>query len=122
MARADAARAPTDPAKVELGSRIRLVARHAARLCVEGDVVSLYTHTCNPRASSHGGAAGEEPQHIDFAMEAAPCLERIVLAYPKYLTVAKLPADNDAQRLDIVRAMVEARLLLVRPPKADGEA
>ena len=118
MARADAARAPTDPAKVELGSRIRLVARHAARLCVEGDVAVLYTHTCNTRVYH----ADDEAQHIDFSMEAAPCIEKILLAYPKYLTVAKLPADNDAQRLDIVRAMVEARLLLVRPPKADGAA
>ena len=38
-------------------------------------------------------------------LEAAPCLEKLLLAYPKYVTVGKLPGDNDAQRLDVVQAM-----------------
>ena len=46
-------------------------------------------------------------------------LEKVLLAYPKYVTVGRLPGDSDAQRLDIVQAMVEARLLLVRPPKEE---
>ena len=57
--------------------------------------------------------------HLDaeLPLEAAPALEKILLAYPKYVTVGKLPGDNDAQRLDVAQAMAEARLLLVRPPK-----
>lgn len=56
----------------------------------------------------------DEPQHIDFALEAAPALEAILQSYPRYITVSNLPADTDAMRLDIARAMVEARLVLVR--------
>eukprot|EP00908_Phaeocystis_cordata_P001047 Transcript_11123.p2 GENE.Transcript_11123~~Transcript_11123.p2 ORF type:complete len:511 (-),score=238.91 Transcript_11123:80-1612(-) len=113
---ADAAHVPAqDDAQtaVGLGSRVRLVARHAARLAVEGEVAALYFHTLNPKVFH----ADAEPQRIDFSLEAAPALEKILLAYPKYVTVGKLPGDNDAQRLDVAQAMAEARLLLVRPPK-----
>ena len=34
---------------ISLGSRVRLVSRHAARLAVEGDLAVLYYYTCNPR-------------------------------------------------------------------------
>ena len=47
----------------------------------------------------------DRAQHIDFALEAAPCLEKLLLAYPKYVTVGRLPGDNDAQRLDVVQAV-----------------
>ena len=33
----------------------------------------------------------------------------ILNSYPKYVTVARLPADSDAQRLDIARACVSLR-------------
>ena len=57
---------------------------------------------------------------IDFALESAPALEMVLNAYPKYVSVARLPADNDAMRLDIARALVEAKAVLVRPPKDDA--
>jgi len=34
--------------------------------------------------------------------------------------VGRLPGDNDAQRLDVVQAMAEARILLVRAPKVES--
>ena len=55
-----------------------------------------------------------EPQRIDFALECAPALEAVLSAYPKYITVAELPTETDAQRLDIAQALVEARAVLVR--------
>ena len=122
LARADAAHLPADDAAVQavsLGSRVRLVSRHAARLAVEGDMAVLYYHTCNPRVLN-AQPEHDRAQHIDFALEAAPALEKLLLAYPKYVTVGRLPGDNDAQRLDVVQAMAEARILLVRAPKEDA--
>ena len=107
LSRADAAHVPADEAAVDaisLGSRVRLVSRHAARLAVEGDLAVLYYYTLNPRVLN-AQPEHDRAQHIDFALEAAPCLEKLLLAYPKYVTVGKLPGDNDAQRLDVVQAM-----------------
>ena len=66
--------------------------RHAARVAVEDGFVGLYFHGHNTRVYREL----EEPHHIDFALEAAPALEAVLNAYPKYVTVARLPADNDA--------------------------
>ena len=134
---------------ISLGSRVRLVSRHAARLAVEGDLAVLYYYTLNPRVLN-AQPEHDRAQHIDFSLDAAPCLEKLLLAYPKYVTVGKLPGDNDAQRLDVVQvtphtyygdtyytcdilaailltrsrpyavqAMAEARILLVRAPKVE---
>ena len=106
LSRADAAHVPADEAAVDaisLGSRVRLVSRHAARLAVEGDLAVLYYYTLNPRVLN-AQPEHDRAQHIDFSLDAAPCLEKLLLAYPKYVTVGKLPADNDAQRLDVVQA------------------
>lgn len=118
LAPADAPRVDVPEAAVELGSRLRLTSRHAARVAVEDGFVGLYFHGHNTRVYREL----EEPHHIDFALEAAPALEAVLNAYPKYVTVARLPADNDAMRLDIARALVEARAVLVRPPAKEGEA
>ena len=107
LSRADAVHVPADEAAVDaisLGSRVRLVSRHAARLAVEGDVAVLYYHTLNPRVLN-AQPEHDRAQHIDFSLDAAPCLEKLLLAYPKYVTVGKLPGDNDAQRLDVVQVM-----------------
>ena len=96
---------PADEAAVDaisLGSRVRLVSRHAARLAVEGDLAVLYYYTLNPRVLN-AQPEHDRAQHIDFSLDAAPCLEKLLLAYPKYVTVGKLPGDNDAQRLDVVQ-------------------
>ena len=80
--------------------------------------------------------------------QAAPALETVLRAYPKYVTLGKLPLETDAQvvdylcatnarlpalatvrlyvttcsispsqKLDVGHALVEAGLVLVRPPK-----
>ena len=113
LGKSDAKYASVDPEKVELDSRLRLTSRHAARIAVEAGVVALYFAAHNPK-EQHGHP---EPHRTDFALEAAPALEAVLEAYPKYVTVARLPADSDGQRLDIARALVEARAVLVRPPK-----
>ena len=73
----------------------------------------LYYHTANSRVYH----AADDAAHLDFALEAAPALERVLTAYPKWVAVRRLPADDDEQRLDIARALVEARAVLVRRPK-----
>jgi len=45
----------------------------------------------------------------------------VLCAYPKYVTVASMPLDDDAQKLDVAAALVEAQLVLVRPPARDDE-
>ena len=56
----------------------------------------------------------EEPVHVDFDLEAAPALEKVLTAYPKFVCVAKLPGLDDSQRLDVARALVESRLVMVK--------
>lgn len=38
----------------------------------------------------------------------------LLASYPKYVSVRKLPLETDAQKLDVVAALAEANLLLVR--------
>lgn len=114
----DAARRPSKPEAVTLDSRIRLLSRRAARLAVEEGVAALYYSTDNGRTyRSHA-----QPQHVDFALEAAPAIERVLTAYPKFVSVRKLPCDSDAQRLDIAQALAEVGVVLVRPPAKGAEA
>jgi hypothetical protein len=49
-------------------------------------------------------------------LDAAPALDVLLSAYPKYVSVRKLPLETDAQKLDVVAALAEANLLLVRAP------
>ena len=114
----DRARVPKRPEDVTLDASIRLTSRNVCRLVIEEGVAALYTSSQNARRFR----GHEEPQHIDFALEAAPALEAIIKAYPKYTTVRRLPADSDDQRLDIARALAEAQLLLLKPTKAAGGA
>ena len=111
----DASRRLTDPSVVTLDSKIRLTSARVARLAIEDGVAAFYFSSHNTR-TFHGH---EEPQHIDFAIESAPALEVILNSYPKYVTVARLPADSDAQRLDIARACVEAKAVLIKPEPKD---
>ena len=97
--------------QVSLDSRIRLRSRRVARLTIEGEVAVLYHCGGNGREMFH---AHSEPQHIDFAIESAPALEAILCSFPKYTSVCKLPAENDAQRLDLVRALAEESLLITK--------
>ena len=113
LAPADAPRHLRRPERLTLDCRIRLLSRHAARLAVEEGVAVLYYHTANSRVYH----AADDAAHLDFALEAAPALERVLTAYPKWVAVRRLPADDDEQRLDIARALVEARAVLVRRPK-----
>jgi lysine-specific demethylase/histidyl-hydroxylase NO66 len=115
LAPAEAALVPADPSAVSLDSRVRLVSRHAARLAVEGEVACLYFCTRNSRVYH----ADPEPQHIDFDLDCAPALEKVLTAYPKYTAVAKLPGVTDAQRLDLAQALVEVGLVRVKEATAD---
>ena len=111
MPTADAARIPADPdTGVTLSSKVRLVTKRCARLAIEEGVAALYHCAGNGRMYR----SVPEPQHIDFDIEAAPALEHLLTSYPKYVTVSKLPCDNDAQRLDIARALAEAKVVMVR--------
>jgi hypothetical protein len=116
LAPSDAARRPIDPAAITLDSKVRLTSRRVARLAAEEGLAALYFSAHNTR-EFHGHA---EPQHIDFAPEAAPALEAILKAYPKYLSVSRLPGDDDEQRVDVARALVEAKVLLLRPEGPQG--
>ena len=86
----DASRRLTDPSVVTLDSKIRLTSARVARLAIEDGVAAFY-FSSHPTRTFPGH---EEPQHIDFAIESAPALEVILNSYPKYVTVARLPADS----------------------------
>jgi hypothetical protein len=77
--------------------------------------------SCVRRCAGNGRTYHGEPApcHIDFALEAAPALERILTSYPKYISVSSLPADDDEQRIDIARALAEERLVMVRTGTAE---
>ena len=109
-AAADAARQPADAEEVQLDSKIRLSSRHVARLAIEDGVAALYYCSDNTRVYRER----DEPEKIDFAIEAAPALEHVLTCYPKFVSVRKLPGDSDAQRLDVARALAEAKCVLVK--------
>ena len=46
-------------------------------------------------------------------------LRQVLTAYPKYVRVGRLPGLDDAQRLDVARALVEARAVLVKQSSED---
>ena len=102
--------------QVTLASKIRLTTRRVARLAVEGggadglEVAALYHSAQNTRIYRER----DEPDKIDFAIEAAPALEHVLASYPKFVSVAKLPCDSDAQRLDVARALAEVGCVLVK--------
>uniref|UniRef100_A0A7S0JIT5 Bifunctional lysine-specific demethylase and histidyl-hydroxylase n=1 Tax=Calcidiscus leptoporus TaxID=127549 RepID=A0A7S0JIT5_9EUKA len=109
--------ANADSAKLEAAEltprcAIRLRTRHIARLAIEGDAAVLYHHVENTRVYRELA----EPASVAFAMEALPALDRILSAYPKYVTVGKLPLETDAQKLDVASALVEAKLVFVKQP------
>jgi len=74
-------------------------------------VAVLYHHGTNTRAYHEV----DEPQHIDFDLDAAPALEQLLASYPKYVRVGALPCETAAQRLDVANALAEAHLILVKP-------
>jgi len=98
--------------KPNLDARVRMRSRSVARLAVEGELAVLYHHAGNTRVYREI----DEPQHIDFDLDAAPALDVLLASYPKYVSVRKLPLETDAQKLDVVAALAEANLLLVREP------
>ena len=57
---------PSEATSLTLGSRVRLVTRHAARLAVEGDAAILYYSSGNTRIYMEL----PEPNHMDFDLEA----------------------------------------------------
>jgi len=107
----DDARRLARAGSLSLASKVRLRSRSAARLAVEGDVAVLYHHGTNTRAYHEV----DEPQHIDFDLDAAPALEQLLASYPKYVRVGALPCETAAQRLDVANALAEAHLILVKP-------
>jgi len=107
----DDARRLARAGSLSLASKVRLRSRSAARLAVEGDLAVLYHHGTNTRAYHEV----DEPQHIDFDLDAAPALEQLLASYPKYVRVGALPCETAAQRLDVANALAEAHLILVKP-------
>ena len=104
-------RATCRPERLTLDCRIRL--SRAARLAVEEGVAVLYYHgqlarlprrrRRAPRLRPRGGAGARARPH----------------GVPQVGRVRRLPADDDEQRLDIARALVEARRARA-PPEAGG--
>ena len=86
----------------------RASGNHLSRLW-RSRVTPLHAQPC--RAPSQV----DEPQHIDFDLDAAPALEQLLASYPKYVRVGALPCETAAQRLDVANALAEAHLILVKP-------
>ncbi|KAJ1623413.1 cupin superfamily protein-domain-containing protein [Pavlovales sp. CCMP2436] len=124
---------------VSLTSRLRLRCRGCARLTIDGEVAVVHHSLANSR---HFHALDSPEQ---FALPAAPALEAVLAAYPRTIAVAALPVgpsevddddDNgdadDAVRLDVARALVEAGVALHQrgsditrlptPQRADNKA
>jgi lysine-specific demethylase/histidyl-hydroxylase NO66 len=106
------------PAAVAVGAacRVRLAFAGCATLCVEGDEAVVHHPFSNRREAAmmaeDGGDGEEDGSALAFPLDAAPMLEALILAHPRWLTVAELPVPDGLAGLEILQALVAAGVLV----------
>uniref|UniRef100_A0A8C6S380 Bifunctional lysine-specific demethylase and histidyl-hydroxylase n=1 Tax=Neogobius melanostomus TaxID=47308 RepID=A0A8C6S380_9GOBI len=70
-------------------SKVRLIRAGCARLCSDGEVVSLYYTTANSRVYHK-----EEIKSLEVKVEHTDAIEFLIHAYPKFVSVGSIPSDS----------------------------
>ncbi|CAL9692691.1 unnamed protein product [Knipowitschia caucasica] len=91
-------------------TKIRLVRAACARLCSDGDVVSLYYTTNNSRVYHK-----DELKSLEVQVENTDAIEYIIHSYPKFVSVESVPMDSTEDKIALVESLFERGIIQTEP-------
>lgn len=99
------------PDHVQLQSTVRLRFRNAARLVLDddGELPLLITHVDKPRAGP------QHALHQTCTLQEALAIDTIIRAYPSSVILQDLPLDSDQDKIDLVLALVQLKVVAAKP-------
>uniref|UniRef100_A0A673I2D8 Bifunctional lysine-specific demethylase and histidyl-hydroxylase n=1 Tax=Sinocyclocheilus rhinocerous TaxID=307959 RepID=A0A673I2D8_9TELE len=92
-------------------TQIRLLGAGAARLCGDGDTVTLFYTTENSRVYHK-----EEPKSIEMKAEHIDAMEFLIHSYPKFVSVACLPCETVEAKMSLAELLFEKGLIHTAEP------
>uniref|UniRef100_A0A8C2HR70 Bifunctional lysine-specific demethylase and histidyl-hydroxylase n=1 Tax=Cyprinus carpio TaxID=7962 RepID=A0A8C2HR70_CYPCA len=92
-------------------TQIRLLGAGAARLCGDGDTVSLFYTSENSRVYHK-----EEPKSIEMKAEHIDAMEFLIHSYPKFVSVASLPCETMEAKMSLAGLLFEKGLIHTAEP------
>uniref|UniRef100_A0A8C1Q9J1 Bifunctional lysine-specific demethylase and histidyl-hydroxylase n=1 Tax=Cyprinus carpio TaxID=7962 RepID=A0A8C1Q9J1_CYPCA len=92
-------------------TQIRLLGAGAARLCGDGDTVSLIYTSENSRVYHK-----EEPKSIEMKAEHIDAMEFLIHSYPKFVSVASLPCERMEATMSLAELLFEKGLIHTAEP------
>ncbi|RXN32234.1 bifunctional lysine-specific demethylase and histidyl-hydroxylase NO66-like protein [Labeo rohita] len=92
-------------------TQIRLVRAGAARLCGDGDTVSLFYTTENSRVYHK-----EEPKSTEMKTEHIDAMEFLIHSYPKFVSVASLPCETMEAKMSLAELLFEKGVIRTAEP------
>lgn len=92
-------------------TQIRLVRAGAARLCGNGETVSLFYTTENSRVYHK-----VEPKSIEMKAEHIDAMELLIHSYPKFVSVARLPCETMEAKMSLAELLFEKGLIHTAEP------
>lgn len=87
-------------------TKVRLLRAGCARLCSDGDVVSLYYTTDNSRVYHK-----EELKSLEVKPEHTDAIEFLIHSYPKFVTVGSLPCDSTDDKTALAELLFERGII-----------
>ncbi|XP_026097129.1 ribosomal oxygenase 1-like isoform X2 [Carassius auratus] len=87
-------------------TQIRLLGALAARLCSDGDTVSLFYTSENSRVYHK-----EQPKSIEMKAEHIDAMEFLIHSYPKFVSVASLPCETMEAKMSLAELLFEKGLI-----------
>uniref|UniRef100_A0A8C1VC42 Bifunctional lysine-specific demethylase and histidyl-hydroxylase n=1 Tax=Cyprinus carpio TaxID=7962 RepID=A0A8C1VC42_CYPCA len=92
-------------------TQIRLLGAGAARLCSDGDTVSLFYTSENSRVYHK-----EEPKSTEMKAEHIDAMEFLIHSYPKFVSVASLPCETMEAKMSLAELLFEKGLIHTAEP------
>ncbi|XP_052391161.1 ribosomal oxygenase 1 isoform X2 [Carassius gibelio] len=92
-------------------TQIRLLGALAARLCSDGDTVSLFYTSENSRVYHK-----EQPKSIEMKAEHIDAMEFLIHSYPKFVSVASLPCETMEAKMSLAELLFEKGLIHTAKP------
>lgn len=92
-------------------SKVRLLRAGCARLCSDGDVVSLYYTIDNSRVYHK-----DELKSLEVKPEHTDAIEFLIHSYPKFVTVGGLPCDSVDDKIALADLLFERGIIHTEEP------
>jgi lysine-specific demethylase/histidyl-hydroxylase NO66 len=100
-----------DIAEMEPDTAIKLIRRNCLRLVVEEDSCLIYHNLDNGKVWKE-----REAQYLECEVDAAPAIEYLIRAYPRYVTVEQLPMGTDEEKITVASCLYDKGLLVTGEP------